>query len=304
MLYWHVVPRFAGKVIDRFGIRPDSTMHKILTSDLRSSLVRRISRSIVVLQMYYDQSFLVAEYRWKNPFACATVLCFFDELVLDWFVTRLGGTKAPATSFALSEYRVKNKYRDISTALMPTCLLFSCQVGLFVYYARYLNYDGKTHSAQKLSYIRWLLAVLIAETVASDEVGAPFHMAADKRYYDMLIWGRQENADMELHLLHDVDHQISEDLDTLRKGHKTVLGLPMLYPLKVEWFLRLVFDAIVNGFIRSLVLITAPILLGCSGEMDFVQNCTAAFFIIKLDDFPADKPIQTVVTELKHNTRL
>merc|ERR1712032_538105 len=221
--------------------------------------------------------------------------------------------------YRLCNYKIENKYRDISHPFQDITCLFLCQLGLFFYYVAYLNYDPDSHDPDKLSLMKWIVAIMVTEAVTTEELGVAF-LARDFFYYcDVLgktpsffTGDDEEMSDPRLtESLDDQneDSKIKKWLTSLRfhtakdgsrRKRKARVGCTSIpIPVTVEYWCRMIWDIIVNSPIRTIVLITAPVLLAVSENMDFVQNCTAVFFLIKLDDLDDAKSVQSMVRQTK-----
>mmetsp|Transcript_11099 Transcript_11099/g.21473 ORF Transcript_11099/g.21473 Transcript_11099/m.21473 type:complete len:242 (+) Transcript_11099:1-726(+) len=145
----------------------------------------------------------------------------------------------------------------MSSKLTSTFFLFAVQftLGLFYMYSLNNNKGGWENS----SGFRWLISVLLVGVKSGEEIGKGF----DFKFWIQLL--RSKNSKMQ--------------------HNPRFLGCGCSLSCRTEATIRMVMSIIVNGFMRRIILCTAPILLSLSDDpLDFVKDCLAVFFITNLDD--------------------
>merc|ERR1712062_169384 len=153
-------------------------------------------------------------------------------------------------------------------------VVFFAQFGLIMYYIFELNGDADrsdeddspvrdAHHPDKVSMMKWIFAVALVMVAGDDNVGPKFGTVFWKDK-----WNKAFNGGCE------------DFLENEKNDRGCFFGMPP----RLNILLRLCWDLAVNGFARSMICGTAPIMLCVEGPLDFVKDATAVFFIIKLDD--------------------
>lgn len=233
-----------------------------LSGVMPSKFCRQLCLNVFVFQIYYAEHFSV--FKGKN-FVTSIGFIFFDTVVLyytchSYLKPMVHNKKDFARNFNDSELSAENHFMDIARHLRMAIICFLAQCGLVFYYVFELNSDPDTHDINNVSVLEWIFAVIIMQIVVDDEMGAA---------YIPEFWASLSKA-------------ISDEVQD--KWDFRLWVFPMT--LRHELFMRSKMDMIINGFCRTMIIGTAPIMLCVEDHLDFVKDCTALFFILKLDDLP------------------
>lgn len=229
-----------------------------------SKFWRQIGLNVFVFQIYYAPQF---HFLSGKNFVASIGFIFFDTVMIFYFFSKV--LKPSVREYLgveqdgeekVTELCADNWYKDITRQFRHCMLCFFAQSGLVMYYVFELNSDPKTHEESAVSMLEWIVALLIIEIAGDDEMGSSY----ESKYWDKLV------KDMQLSGQH---------------WHFIVWSIPV--PVWLELRLRQAMDMVINGMFRTMILGTAPIMLAVEDHMDFVKDCTALFFILKLDDIDA-----------------
>mmetsp|Transcript_112493 Transcript_112493/g.363269 ORF Transcript_112493/g.363269 Transcript_112493/m.363269 type:complete len:430 (+) Transcript_112493:66-1355(+) len=155
---------------------------------------------------------------------------------------------------------VKTRYMDFKMPLYTLVLYWFCQVALAMYFIYFLNADASTHDVTQVSFVKWVIATVLTMIVNEDEAGAAYDGGSE---WDDV---REKAKDLKI--------------DT-SKWYLNGIYVNFTLETHIRQYL---FDAMVNGLVRSLILAVAPIMLSTEEPMDFIKDVLALFFIVKLDD--------------------
>jgi hypothetical protein len=235
---------------------------------------------VIVLQFYYSDT--VArniEAIHENPFMCSCALLFIDS-VFFWLVgdviIKRWYFKIPLVRTRAKRMKIKNIYMKVSCTLQRTIMYFFVQGALMLFYIYSLNDKEKFQSEENVSYMKWMVAMVLTAIAGEDEVGTKF----------------------------DFDFWEALDSDPLGKNHTTFFYC-INVPLKYQWRARAFFSVCVNLIFRQVILGTAPVMLSVAGPLDFIRDALAVFFITKLDDVEDntdfDQVKKELIEDLKYN---
>lgn len=256
LLQWHVIPLLPHR---EDGLEP-------------SRFFRQLGLNVFVFQIYYAEHFSC--FKGKN-FVTSISFIFFDTVILFYFfhnyvAPKVHGTKHFAKKFYDLRLAADNHFMDISRHLRMAIVCYIAQCGLVFYYVFELNADPSTHDVNNVSVLEWIFAVVIMQVTVDDEMGAA---------YQPEFWSSLQKA---------ISPQVRKVWDF------RLWFFPMT--LEHELFLRQLMDMVINGFCRTMIIGTAPIMLCVEDHMDFVKDCTALFFILKLDDLPKSRILTEILS--------
>jgi hypothetical protein len=168
-----------------------------------------------------------------------------------------------ASRIVLGDKPIHNCYMDVTNNPLRVALTFIIQVCLVLCYIWTMNRqtvamnypwdDIKDNGKENMfNCSKWALAVLITLIVGDGEMGEVF----DGSFWDKVT----KNSDR-----------------------------PDLARYRFECNVRRFLDKTVNEGFRSLLMSTAPIMLCSVSPMDFIMDCLAIFFILKIDDYDSPK---------------
>merc|ERR1719343_559273 len=121
------------------------------------------------------------------------------------------------------------------------------------------NVGLKIRNCGEVSMVKWFIATIIIHVSGEDEVGTGFQWD----FWNFQFYGRPQ--------------RMERTWQSMTKRQKYIL------------MTRFGFSFIVNSVFRSMILGTAPMMLCVEEPLDFVKDVLAICFIIKLDDFAAEK---------------
>lgn len=180
---------------------------------------------------------------------------------------------------------IKNVYMCVSSSLPRVICTFVVQLCLVICFVWYMN--GLTHtlapfgeqSPDKKRHIdcgKWALAVMIMLISGDGEMGDA---------YDHAFWARVLHKD--------------EPSEKVLNAWSACCCLTY----RREWLFRALLDKIANSMFRTLVQSTAPILLCTEEPLDFVKDCLAICFILKIDDYESPRGARELQQEARKDRR-
>lgn len=267
--------------IFRRWVKADDPTKKDLWRDWsghRSRILRTFGSSILVYQIYYSNVMHgVFKVTKDNPFWISCSVLFFERVLLGLCVHGISTQAFGYRPFKTSDKTktIKNVYMDVTESKLSRAFVtFIAQAGLVAYYTFHLNGDPDSHDKANVSQVKWVIAVCTIHVAGDDEVGSEL---------DITGWAKifQQAWQQEITSFRDIPSAIY---------HAPWWGITRSFacirvPYQLELIFRVLFDMFINGFFRSVLLGTVPIMLCVEEPMDFLMDVTAVFFVIKLDDY-------------------
>jgi hypothetical protein len=136
-----------------------------------------------------------------------------------------------------------------------------------------MNEDEDTHSPCNVIIFQWVVGVAVTNVAGYEEAGSQF---------DIRVW----NA-------------LRREIEETQKYKDESWALWWIW---MKFYMRMVFDFVINSFCREALLGLAPVLLSVSERMDFVKDCLAIFFIARMDDLPDPRTVEECLKEWWEST--
>merc|ERR1712032_1231652 len=152
----------------------------------------------------------------------------FIDSVLFWFigdiVIKRWFLKIDLATREAKNMMVNNIYMQISTTLQRSSMYFFVQFALMIFYIYSLNNTEIYQNEHDVSYVKWLVAMVLTAIAGEDEVGTAF---------DFKFW---------------------ETLDKDRLGSSSTRFCCIDVPLRRQWQVRKFYSFCVNLIFRQVIL--------------------------------------------------
>lgn len=212
------------------------------------------------------------------------------------------------------KFQATSKYMHIALPLRRVIPVFFAQMSIMLFYMFYLNADKDSHDVKNVSFLYWIVAIVLQLYAGEQQLGDPYcpeywntieaweevEVKVDTRKRSRVSVKEiefMEKAEV-VKVEHDQDGKIYKFNAQELTIRWEIFSYPVPMPLKYELRIRRFMDCIINRFLREVVVFTFPIMLCVEGPLDFVKDCTAIWFITTLDDLDVGQDDKTKIPDM------